>query len=209
MRLTSVDLPTFGRPTTATTGGGARSCSTSSSSRARCGPLTTPPRLPARSRVRSSRVQLVARSMPPRLPARSRVRDSRVRLLARSCAFPYDAQDLGDDLVEAEAGRVELDGVGRGRERAGLTGRVEAVAAGHGVPRRGNAGARQLRVAAPGAYVGARGQEDLHGRLGGDDRADVAALDDDAALSDDLPLQGDEVLPDLRDGGHHAHRGGD
>src|SRR3954469_18826738 len=142
IRFTRVDLPTFGRPTTATTGGGATSCSTGTSIASACWNSLTG--LAPRGRLAGPGARLSCR-----------IAIGVGGVLAR------DAQDLLDDLVEAEAGRVELDRVRRLRERVDLTCGVEAVTAGQVGLGRGDRDAGELGAAALCPRLGARREVDL------------------------------------------------
>ena len=91
MRLTSVDLPTLGRPTTATTGAG-------------------PVGLDVDVRLDAARTPIT--SLTPQ------------HLLVQQLT------QLGDDLVDAQLGGVELDRVVGLAQRVDGAGRVEPVPAG-------------------------------------------------------------------------------
>ncbi len=66
-----------------------------------------------------------------------------------------------------------------------------------------------VALPAPRPLVVAGDQEDLHRRVGEHHRADVAPLDDTAAVvRDPFPLAPDEDLPHRRMRGHRRHRGG-
>ena len=92
IRLTSVDLPTLGRPTTATTG---------------CGPARRPRR---------------STSGSPQLALRIRR-----RVMPTLTVAVEQLTQLRDDLVDAQLGGVQHDGVGGLAQRVGRAGRVEPV----------------------------------------------------------------------------------
>ena len=154
MRLTRVDLPTLGRPTTATTGTG---------------------------------------------PGRRR------RRLDESCGFVKAETSEEKSLTNSPCCSSSSGAArrprrcpcrwcrARWRRRPGAAGRraarVELVAAGQVGLGGGDVGG-VLGAAALGAGGGRGGQVDLEVGVGGDDRGDVPALDDDAGgAGDDLPLQ--------------------
>ena len=97
-----------------------------------------------------------------------------------------DLLDPGNDLVDGEVGRVDLDRV-LGRAHVD---RVLLVAEPEVGGERVGADPRPLGGAPRGADALVRDEVDLHLCLGRDDRADVAALDHDVALAPEraLPL---------------------
>ena len=163
MRLTSVDLPTLGRPTMATTGSGplwSRSC-----------PLPRPRR--------------------PCGQLDDAVDDG---LRSRSVLSTTTASAAGRSGLSARL----LSYSSRRRRSAARA----AISAGSVTP--------ELPGPALGADLGRRGQVDLERRVGQDDGADVAALDDDGVgRGDQLALLGDQLPADGRDGGHRRDRAGD
>ncbi len=96
-----------------------------------------------------------------------------------------DPLRLGECGLDAQVGRVEPDGVVRGPQRRRRTPGIARVAlqdvGQNGVVVRPFAAMREFERAPLGAGCGAGGHEDLHVRVRGDDRADVAAVENRAS----------------------------
>ena len=105
-------------------------------------------------------------------------------------------EHLRDGLLEGEVGRVDEHravGLLQRRDRAALVLRVALLHVGEGLLERDRLPLRdELGMAAPRADLGARGEEELHLGVGEHDRADVAALEHDAAAAPREPLQLEE-----------------
>jgi hypothetical protein len=110
----------------------------------------------------------------------------------------------GDDLVDIEPSRIEVDGV-RGRFEGGvLTGGVTLIA-GSEIGKDGGfvgleAALLEFKPAAMGALFGGRGEEDLHLGLWEDDGLSVAAFHHHTPLASHLLLERDEATSDGRKG---------
>src|SRR3984957_10058069 len=202
MRLTRVDLPTLGRPTTARIG---------------C-PVGPPARAPpASSKPESSKSASLTSpiSIQPASPLMSGdstlIRPASVRykaLIPRAgelAALPGQPGDLLDYLGQGQLGRVEQHRVGGHLRLRG----VQPVPPGLGGLGRVHRCAL-LGGAPPGARLRVCGQEHLELGVRGDDGADVAPLGDDAdgRRGDDRALRGDEVVAHRLNPRDHADLGG-
>src|SRR2546423_4745583 len=168
IRLTSVDFPTFGRPTTATTGAGPSGWSDSLVTAFLSPDPLAPSALP--------RPLASPRSDAPSSPVTAFLSPDP---LARSVTNRSDQRaQPGDHLVDAEARGVQFDSVRGFGERAGGPTGVDPVAprqVGHGpVQVRGGLGAAPV---GPGVH-GSR-QVDLGVRLRRHDGTDIPPLHDD------------------------------
>src|SRR5581483_7905615 len=111
-------------------------------------------------------------------------------------ALPGQPDDARDHVLHAEAGRVELDRVRRGAQRAVVALAVAGVATRLGLQDRAQRLAG-LRRPATRTLLGVRGQEDLERGVRAHHRADVPSLGDVAAGADQLALARDHRRPDL------------
>ena len=123
-----------------------------------------------------------------------------------ACGEPDDPVD---DLVEGVRRRVDLDGAVGAHQRRGRAAGVDPVAAEQGLLGGRDVAATLLGGAALGAGRRVGDQEDLDLRVGRHHRADVAALDHDAALADDRALELEQPGPHGGDGADRADRGVD
>jgi len=144
MRLTSVDLPTFGRPTIATTGAGPGSSGSASSE------LTTS------SRFRRSRCRPESPHCPASLLDQVHQMGDHFRSACRWCRRLPRPKPLAAARLPAS----NPDG------RGGVRRQYTVVVVSH---TRGDV----LVVATPGAGIGRRGQENLHRHVGWTTRPDV------------------------------------
>src|SRR5512139_3680975 len=128
---------------------------------------------------------------------------------ARLRARPGPPLHLGREplhhVVEREPPGVDDDGVLGGAERSHVPGAVVPIALAlvgeHRLERLGIALPLQLEEPAPGAHLVGRGEEELGVGVGEDHRADVAPLEDRAAVpgvGGEAPLQLEESGPDHR-----------
>src|SRR5690606_34272468 len=133
IRLTRVDLPTFGRPTTATTGSRPGSGRSPPSPVISVRSASTQPSSSTYSPVTSILRPIGCFLPDPAGSGSHRPRplaDERALRLARAGPFLNDPEHLGDHLVERERGGVQLHGVGGLGQRGDPAGRVERVAPG-------------------------------------------------------------------------------
>src|SRR5919197_3165546 len=177
-RLTSVDLPTFGKPTIAT--------------------------VPASGWLRSSS-PLVSSATPPRLepwlcfigPASSRS----PRLASGRLAGADELLDPADDVLDVELRRVDQDRVVRGLHARGVALVAQAQVS------RERVGADLGALGEPPLRADVRRgvQVDLHDGVGDDDGADVAPLDHRVTSFRELALALAHIAAHLAVTGNHGH----
>ncbi len=126
-------------------------------------------------------------------------------------AIPHGFQRDGEGRIGIQIGGVEWDGVGGGLQWRGFSGRVAIVAGRHLAldHRQIDRGAAfpQFLPAARGARGQAGRDEQLYGRIGEDDGADVATVQHRAACGSEIPLECEQGGADARDGGDRRGRG--